>query len=405
MEMTHERRSKSSEVLKRVRALLPEIWQRADEIEAAVSVPRDLLTKIEEAGAFRICLPARWGGEELPYAEVSEIIESVAKADASTAWHIMVAAGTQIMISHLPTETVDGFYSQDPNIWAKAAGTPKGVAVPVEGGYRLSGRWPLASGAGPFEWIGLGFLIKDPDGVRKAPSGAPDFRFGLVPRGNAKIIETWDAVGLRGTRSDDIEVEDVFVPEAWQGPTFGPSAIRARTVGISFPFCTAPLHNAIVTGILKAAIAELIDASLTRRPAFNPATLMKDDPVFRDRFGQIASRADALFALSKQSIRNLDRCDDEKRDLLPMEGAQILAWESLIHHEATALMDQIMALSGSAGVYSSNPQQRRWRDLRCVAQHQVANIGNFGRYTVALVEEASGASSKGGTLYQPTERT
>lgn len=396
IEATPRRSSTSSEVLNRVRALLPEIRQRADEIEAASSVPQDLLSKLEEAGAFRICLPKLFGGEELSYPEVTEAMEGVAAADASVAWHMMVAAGSQITVARLPRETLDEFYSHGPNTWPKTALTPKGVAVPVEGGYRLSGRWPLASGARPFEWVCVGFFIKDPEGMRKAPNGAPDFRFGLFPREGAKIIETWDAVGLRGTRSDDIEIKDVFVPLAWQGATFGPSTVRATTVSISFPFATASHHNAIVTGILKAALADLVSASLSRKPAFNPTVLMKDDPVFRDRFGQLSSRADALFALSDQSVRLLDQCDRENRDVTPIEGARLLSWEALIAHEGTGLMDQIMALSGSAGVYSSNPQQRRWRDLRCVAQHQAANIGNFGRYASALIEAASGGTLKGG---------
>lgn len=384
-------RASEVSVLDRIRAILPEIDARADEIERDARVPADLLDKLEQAGAFRICLPTMFGGEELDLVEASQAIEEVARADASVAWHMMVAAGSQVITSRLPIESLNEYYANGPDTWPKAAAAPKGVAIPVEGGYRLSGRWPLASGARGYDWISLGFFIKDGDGIRRAPNGMPDFRVCLVRRGDSRIIETWDAVGLRGTRSDDIEVEDLFVPEAWQASLFGPSSVNVPTLGISMPFATAPHHSAVVKGILKGAISDLATASLTRKPAFNPTMLMKDDPVFQSRFGELASRVDAVCALAEMCVTILSRCNDEGRDVTPAEGARINSAESLIHHDATSLMDQIMMLSGSAGVYMSNRMQRRWRDLRCVAQHQAANIGNYPRYAQSLIEQAAAA--------------
>lgn len=388
-EMSSVSAAPNSAPLERVRALLPEIEARSDEIERDARVPMDLLDKLEQAGAFRICLPAIFGGEELDIAGAAQVIEEVASADASTAWHMMVAAGSQVITSRLPLESLQEYYANGPDTWPKAAAAPKGIAVPVEGGYRLSGRWPLASGARRFEWISLGFFIKDEDGLRRAPGGMPDFRVCLVPKGDVKVIETWDAVGLRGTRSDDLEVKDMFVPEAWQAPLFAPSSVKVPTLGISMPFATAPHHSAVVKGILKGAVADLATASLTRKPAFNPTTLMKDDPVFQSRFGELASRVDAVCSLADMCVRLLDSCNREGRDVTPAEGAKITSAESLVHHEATAIMDQLMMLSGSAGVYMSNRIQRRWRDLRCAAQHQAANIGNYAGYAKTLIAEAA----------------
>ena len=383
-------------VIERIRALLPEIAARADEIEQEARVPLDLLDKLEHAGAFRICLPAMFGGEGLDLSEAAQIIEEVASADASVAWHLMVAAGSQVITSRLPIASLEEYYANGPDVWPKAAASPKGVAVPVEGGYRLSGRWPLASGARRFDWVSLGFFVMGEKGPLRAANGAPDFRVCLVPRGDVEVIETWDAVGLRGTRSDDLAVKDLFVPEAWQASLFGPSTINVPGFGISMPFATAPHHAAVVKGILRAAVADLAEASLTRKPAFNPTMLMKDEPVFQSRFGEIATRVDAVCALADMCVSIMEQCNRESRDVTPAEGARINSAESLVHHDATALMDQIMMLSGSAGVYSSNRQQRRWRDLRCVAQHVAASIGNYAGYAQTLIAHAasSAASAK-----------
>ena len=96
-------------VLHRVREIVPEIEARADEIERGATVPLDLLDRLEEAGAFRICLPAMFGGEGLSIVEAAEVIETVAAADASVAWHLMVAAGTQIITSRLPLNSLKAF--------------------------------------------------------------------------------------------------------------------------------------------------------------------------------------------------------------------------------------------------------------------------------------------------------
>ncbi len=378
-----------SATLQRVRSVLPEIAARGDEIERATKVPLDLLTKLEQAGAFRMCVPKSFGGEELTQMQAGRVIEELATADASVAWHAMVAAGSQILTARLPLESLQEYYDSGPDVWPKTAASPKGIAVPVEGGYRLSGRWPLASGARHFDWVSLGFLVKDGNGIRKLPNGMPDMRLCLVRKTDVRVIETWDAVGLRGTRSDDLEVKDFFVAEAWQGPFFGPSSMPSATLSISMPAATATHHLSIVKGILKGGVGDLARDSLTRKPAFNPMVLMKDDPVFRSRFGEICSRVDGLCSLADLCIAILDACEEEGRDVTQAENARISSAEALVHHEGTALMDQMMMLSGSAGVYMSNPIQRRWRDLRCVAQHQAANIGNYATYAAELIKQVS----------------
>ncbi len=388
-QMTSITRDTGSTVLDRIRAIVPEIQARADEIEQGATVPLDLLERLEQAGAFRIAVPKMFGGEGLSITDAAQVIEEIAAADASVAWHLMVAAGTQVITSRLPLDSLKEFYAQGPDTWAKAAASPKGVAVPVEGGYRLSGRWPLASGARNFEWISLGFMIMGPNGPQRMPDGRPDMRVCLIPAGDVEVLPTWDAVGLRGTRSDDLIVKDRFVPEAWQASFFAPSTVAAPTLRLSMPSATAANHLAVVQGILKSALADLANDALTRKPAFAPTTVMKDDPVFCSRFGEIASRVDALIMLSCMCGDMLKRCDDEGRDVTAFERGKICSAQAFIHHDATQVMDQILMLSGSQGVYATHRQQRRWRDLRCVSQHQSANISFYSMYAGELIAKAA----------------
>jgi alkylation response protein AidB-like acyl-CoA dehydrogenase len=334
--------SRTNQVLQKVREILPEIVARGDEIEAKGRVPLDLLDKVTQTGAFRMCLPDCFGGEALSLREACQVIEEIAMADASVAWHLMVAAGSQIIGARLPRASLDVFYADGGDVWPKGAYSPKGMAVPVEGGYRLSGRWPLASGARNFDWVGLGFMVMGERGPLMSADGKmPDMRVCMVPKAGVEVIETWDAVGLRGTRSDDLACKDLFVPEEWQASFFGPSTVpEAPIIGMSMPFATGTQHNAIVIGTLRAAIAELAEAALTRKPAFNPTALMKDDPVFRTRFGEIAARVETLRAAADFSITKTQASIDEFGDVTPVLGAELMATQSLIHHEGTSLMDQ-----------------------------------------------------------------
>lgn len=151
---------------------------------------------------------------------------------------------------------------------------------------------------------------------------------------------------------------------------------------------TGPYHVAVVVGVVDAALADLAQAALTRRPAFNPASLMKDDPVFRSRFGELAIRFEALRALYNRGVDILEQCGREARDVTDMEAARLSAGVAVVIQDATRIMDDVMSLGGAGTVYVSNRQQRRWRDVRCAAQHQAANIGLYGDYASALVREA-----------------
>ncbi|WP_330212006.1 acyl-CoA dehydrogenase family protein [Pseudomonas sp. Z18(2022)] len=383
-------------VFSKVAALISEIATRATEIEKNCAVPMDLLEKVEATGAFRMALSAHYGGGQMSVSEVCEVIEKIAAVDASVAWHLMIAIGSQYFTARLPRETLDTYYAAGPDTWSKGALAPKGLAVPVEGGYRLSGRWPLASGAREFKWVSVGFFIRDENGLRKGADGKqPDFRIGLVSHEHVKVIPTWDAVGLRGTRSDDLEMHDVFIAEDRQGPLWGPSNIDAPLYRIRLPVATDSYHGAVLIGAVKAALVELATNSLDRKPAFNPAVLMRDEPVFKSRFGELAVRFDALEALYRQCIATLDMCAAQERDVTEQEAAKLGAANALLHHECPRIMDEIIDLSGSGSIYMTNIQQRRWRDVRCVAQHQSGNISLYAAYAESLVDTSLQQSQVG----------
>jgi alkylation response protein AidB-like acyl-CoA dehydrogenase len=382
-------READDSVLGRVRALLPEIAARSAEAEAARAVPAEIITALRRAGVFRMSLPRAWGGEQLDLVEGARVVREIARADGSTGWTVQAASMAWFFVRTLPARTLaEEVFGDGPDLLLRGAIAPKGKATPVEGGYRISGRWPLASGSFAPDWMLAGFVVA---GAPPLPDGSPDMRIALVRPEQVTFLDTWDAVGLRATQSTDFTMDDVFVPERFTGPMFGDNNIPAPFYELPYS-PTGASHDAVVLGCLEGALDDLAELAATKRPAFDPRVVIGEDPVFQEKFAELHVRTAALRALSERTGRTvMDR-------VLAGEAPTQTEWFGYtggtqhIHHEGIRILNEIMTLSGSSGLYSTSPMQRRWRDLRCVSQHVVGNNGSMRKLGAAL----SGQQAAGG---------
>ena len=176
-------------VLENVRALLPEIRARAEEIEQARAVPRDLAEKLRSAGVFRRYVPRSHGGDEMWPDEGLTVIEELARADASVAWVAAVGSEGPSFYAYLPADTYDKIYAGGPDVIHTGVINATGRAVRVDGGYRFSGRWSFASGSNNADYICIHGVIE----------GEQATRLGVVPAGSVQIEDVWHVSGLKGT--------------------------------------------------------------------------------------------------------------------------------------------------------------------------------------------------------------
>src|SRR6202021_2773786 len=197
-------------VLENVRSLLPEIRERAEEIEQARAVPRDLAEKLRSAGVFRRYVPRSHGGDEMWPDEGLTVIEELARADASVAWVAAVGSEGPSFYAYLPADTYDKIYAGGPDVIHTGVINATGKAVRDKGGYRFSGRWSFASGSNNADYICIHGVIE----------GEQATRLGVVPAGSVPIEDVWHVSGLKGTASNDIVVGDLFTPGE------GPGALR-----------------------------------------------------------------------------------------------------------------------------------------------------------------------------------
>src|SRR5438552_1697647 len=161
-----------------------------------------------------MCVPRALGGGEVDPATMIRTIEIIAAADGAAGWSAMIGATSGVASAYLAEDAAREIYGSDPEVVSGGAFAPLGRATVVDGGYRVTGRWPFASGCEHCAWLMGGSVVLDGGQPRLLPSGMPDNRLMLFPAAQVRIIDTWDVAGLRGTGSHDIAVEDRFVPAA-----------------------------------------------------------------------------------------------------------------------------------------------------------------------------------------------
>jgi indole-3-acetate monooxygenase len=190
---------KTTRTLDRVRELAPTISRRSAEIENARRLPLDLVSDLVAAGCFRMLAPAAYGGDELTRRQACEVLEELSCADGSTGWTTMIGSESPLLFSLLPKTTFDVIYADGPDVIGAGALSPHAQAVPVDGGYCLSGQWPFGSGCQHASWL-LGQSIVLNDGrPHLLPNGIPDMRVAVFPAEQAEILDTWHVAGLQGT--------------------------------------------------------------------------------------------------------------------------------------------------------------------------------------------------------------
>src|SRR5262245_29112468 len=265
--MTTNMAVKTSEWVERARALAPVVAQWRDAGEQERHVPRPLFEVLCDAGIFSMSVPKAVGGAEADDETVWQVIEELARQDGSVGWNVMIASGAAIIASYLPATALREVYGGGPNTVIAGALPPQGAAIPVPGGYRLTGRWTFASGCHQADWM-LGTSAVMAHGTpRLRPDGRPDIRTFCLPISACEILDTWYTAGLRGTGSHDWQVTDVFVPEEQSFPVLfdGPSTPGCLSVR-DFAAYNGPRVAAVALGIARDAIDAFMALARTKTP-------------------------------------------------------------------------------------------------------------------------------------------
>lgn len=365
-----DRDEKFGAMLSGVRAVAQKAAQRRDEIDRAAKFPADLFDELESTGAFRVCAPRKFGGLEMSLAQLNALVFEGARGLGSLGWLIMVGTSQSIGSGLYPEETVQKIFGDNEYVRTRGVIAPKGVAVPVEGGFLISGQWPFATGGPKPDYVSGNSIVMVDGKPRLGPTGHPEAIIAMMPASEVEFLDTWHVIGMRGTDSCDVKVKDVFVPTAMTFNLMAPStcfdtpvARLPLRVALSFPHC------ALALGIAQGAIDDLTELAKTKRASMNPAALMGDDIAFRHDLGR---RTVQLAAAKAMLDRFADECwaaGEARRELAPQQILTTRLMANYITSECVEIVDWAYTAGGSSSVFDGSSLQTRFRDIHVATQH------------------------------------
>jgi len=350
-------------------ALTPCIQAARDELEALRRVPPALAETLSRAGLFQLYLPRAMGGPELPPLTVFRVIEELSKADGSVGWCTMIATAESLFAGWLQPDVGRAMFGQPPD--ARIAGSlrPEGKAYPVDGGYRVSGRWDFASGVHHANWLMCTCLVMDGEAPRRTPAGVPETRVLMVPAEKATIVDTWAVVGMCGTGSHDFVVEDVFITASHTFSFANPAGVATPLYHPRLLFVTtwtATVANAL--GIARGAMDAFIELA-TRAHSTSSPTLLRERPLIQTRVAEAEAILSAARAYVIDAVGTAwDAVCAGQPDL---DQAIAQARLAITHgmHEAVRAVDQVFHAAGTNAVYRKNRLERYFRDVHAAVQH------------------------------------
>jgi alkylation response protein AidB-like acyl-CoA dehydrogenase len=364
--------SEPSDLIERARALQPLIMHEADEIERTRRLTRPVVTALIENGLYRMMLPRSLGGSEIPLASFMQVVEEVAKADASTAWCLGQNSVCAMVSAYMDHDAAKKIWAAPTDILAW--GSIGGQVRVAQGGYQATGRWEFASGMRQASWLGAHVFVVEADGQRRRKrDGSPEVRTILFPASSATLYDVWNVIGLKGTGTDSYSVDNLFISEEFAAFRDEPSALREQGPLYKIPsmFVYAMGFAAVSLGVARAMLDSF--GELARGKTSFGQKPMRDNNAVQAQLGRNEGNLRAarayLYSTANEiwhdvawvGERTAGQFTDAHRTALRLASTWTI-------HQSAAVVDATYHLAGSTAVFQSGKFERRFRDMHAIAQ-------------------------------------
>lgn len=374
--MTLERVARG-EFLAAATALGPLVAAHREALEQERRTPLPLVEAWRSAGFLRLWLPEELGGAEVEPATVLGVVEAVAALDGAIAWNLLIGISGALFAGYLPEPAAHTIWGPDPDISTAGSFMPTGRAVPVDGGYRVAGRWSFVSGVQHADWVAGNCLVFDGERPRMGADGAPEMRLMFLPAAAGTVLDTWQTGGMRGTGSHDFAVADAFVPDGFWFDVFnGRGRIDRPLYRLPFVTWFSPGVAALTLGIARHAIDALVALAATKVPT-GQQTSLRERPLAQIQVAQAealvrSARAFLLQAAGEAWDRLVAGSEPSAVELAQLRLANVHAAESAVR--AVELMYQA---AGTSAIPSSSALDRCLRDVHVAAQHIAVSTQHY----------------------------
>lgn len=383
----------TNEVLRSIRGLLPMIAERADKVDESRRVSEQVIRELGDAGLFKMLQPRRYGGTESNPVHFYEVVRAVSGVCGSTGWLASVLGVHPWHLALFDDRAQNDVWGHDDSVLVSSAYAPVGRLVPVEGGYRLTGDWHFSSGCEHASWALLGAMVVGTEGR------PVDFITALVPRSDYRIHDVWDVVGMRGTASNEISAEDVFVPDYRIKRNYETAQLRGPGQKVNRgPLYRLPFATLFTTAVAAPGVG-IVAGCYERYLTFMRERVrlsLGGGRFVDDQFAQVAvarasSEIDAAILQMDRNVRELWELAEAGEEL-PM-GLRLRVRRDQVRATERALdaIDLLFKTAGGSSLSRGNAIERSWRDAHAGSVH-VANeperaLALFGRGAFGLPVE------------------
>jgi alkylation response protein AidB-like acyl-CoA dehydrogenase len=381
--------TRAAELLERAAGLGPLLDARAAEIERDRALPPVVLAALLDAGLFRMLLPRALGGAELDPVTFAQVIETVARADGSTAWCLCQASGCSMAAAYLRPEVAATIFGRDPRAVLAWGPGPEAHAVATENGYRVTGRWSFASGARHATWLGGYAPIVEPDGTpRRKPDGRAEGRTMLFPAGQARLDDVWQVIGLRGTGSDAFEVADLFVPHAHTIARDDPAERHAP--GLLYCFPISSLYASGFAGVALGVARSMLDAFVTLARTKTPRGFTRplaESGVIQAQVALAEARLGSARLFLLASLDEIWREASRAGQVALDQRVRIRLAATYAIQQAKEVANAVYDAAGATAIFEDGAFERRFRDIHAATQQvqgRQAHFETVGQFLLGL---------------------
>jgi 3-hydroxy-9,10-secoandrosta-1,3,5(10)-triene-9,17-dione monooxygenase len=384
------------EAMHRARECVPVLKERAQKCEDARVLLAENEKLLHETGLFRFHQPKRFGGMELPFIAVVDIVAELARGCPSTAWNVGNLGCHHWILAYYEPATQHQVWDANPDaLIASSIALAAGRGKKVDGGFVVSGKWPFSSGVDNSQWNMLAVTIYE-------EKTAVDWRLCLVPKSDYAIIDTWYAMGMVGTGSKDIEVREVFVPERralalarCRGGLEHPGAALNSGPLFRIPIVASAGHplSATALGAAQGAFESVVE-NFTKRIGTYTGAKVADFQAVQIKIAEARVLIDSATHLMRQSALGFE--DFANRNCVPDVELKLRwrAQNAFAVRQARQAVETLWSCYGANAIYTRDPLQRYLRDLQAINQHFSFNFDIAGA--------AYGTLTLGGKYANPT---
>jgi 3-hydroxy-9,10-secoandrosta-1,3,5(10)-triene-9,17-dione monooxygenase len=373
-------RMSEATLVERARAMVPELRERAEQASQDCKVPDETVEAMHEAGFFRVLQPKRYGGFEMDPETFYAVQMTLAEGCMSTAWIYGVIAVHNWQLALFDPQAQEDVWGLESSVLISSSYQPKAEVTPVDGGYRIKGRWGFSSGVDHCDWAFLGGLIPSQTG------GAPEYRTFLVPRTDFRVLPVWDTMGLRGTGSHDVVVEDAFVPayrthKAKDGFAVTSPGLKLNTA----PLYKLPFGQIFVRAVSSSSIGALQGALdsfreyASGRVSSNDFSRTAADPTAQSVASDTAIAIDEMKLILFRNFQVLGDKVKAGRPLDLEERIRFRVQSAQVSDRCAQLISRLFYSCGAQGIYRDSPLVRTFVDIHTGRTHIANNVDKVAR--------------------------